>query len=38
MRSGVHGDRAIARESIDHLRRYIERLFTAPAASKRKRV
>ena len=27
------GDRAIARDSVDHLRRYIELLFNAPAAS-----
>jgi TetR/AcrR family transcriptional regulator, transcriptional repressor for nem operon len=32
------GDRAIARESVDHLRRYIEMLFTAPAAGERKPV
>ena len=30
------GDRVIARESVDHLRRYIEMLFTAPAAGERK--
>ena len=29
------GDRAIARESVDHLRRYIEMLFTAPPARRR---
>jgi hypothetical protein len=27
-----------ARESVDHLRRYIEMLFTAPAAGERKPV
>jgi TetR/AcrR family transcriptional regulator, transcriptional repressor for nem operon len=32
------GDRAIARESVDHLRRYIELLFTAPAPGERKPV
>lgn len=30
------GDRAIALESVDHLRRYLEMLFTAPAAGARK--
>ena len=29
------GDRAIARESVDHLRRYIAMLFAAPAAGRR---
>ena len=32
------GDRAIARESVDHLRRHIEMLLIAPAASERKPV
>lgn len=31
------GDRAVARESVDHLRRYIELLFAAPAANGRNR-
>lgn len=32
------GDRALARDSVDHLRRYIEMLFAAPAAGARKSI